>query len=341
MPLDVVVPDLLVASETSPVRDLRLPALERWLARAGLVRRPETSLAALLASAYALEDAPPVAAVSALAELGRHEDGSGTEPGSGWLRADPVHVSVGQDAITLHHAAMLEIAVEEAAALVAALQALYAEDGFELRIATPERWYLRVPEGEVPRTTPLEEALRRNVFRLLPRGSGRVNWASAITEAQMLFTTHAVNTAREAQRRPAINGVWFWGEGALPANVPRPYALVYADDPFARGLAQLSGVRAVEEAASPAALDAVQPGETVLAILEGPARALRRADPQAWAAAARRIDEDWFVNLSEAVERFGAVRIILPTGRDTLVAQVTGGTRWRWFRRGKPLASHA
>ena len=340
MPLDVVVPDLLVASEASPVRDLRLPALERWLARAGAVRRPEGSLIELLASAYALDAPPAVAALSAHADLGV---GSGTElvPNKPWLRADPVHVSVGQDAITLHHADVLEIAAEEAAALVAALQSLYAPDGFEFRIASPQRWYVRVPVAEVPRTTPLEEALGRDVFRLLPRGSGKVNWASIITEAQMLMTAHAVNTARESQRRPAINGVWFWGEGAMPAQVPRPYALVYAADPFARGLAMRSGVRAVEEAASPAALDAVQATETVLAILEGPARALRRGDADAWAAEARRLDDHWFVNLSEAVERFGAVRIILPTGRDTLVAQVTAATRWRWFRRGKPLASHA
>ena len=334
MPLDVVVPALLAPPESpDPLRSLRLPALERWLARAPAARRPETSLTALLASAYGLDHPPPVAAVALLAE-------AGAQPGE-WLRADPVHVSVGHDAITLHHAAVLEPTREEATALAAALQSLFAADGFEFRAIAPERWYVRIPEGERPRTTPLETALARNVFGLLPRGSGRVNWAGAITEAQMLLTTHAVNEAREAQRRPAINGVWFWGEGALPRSVAKPYAIVYAADPFARGLATLSGARAVADTPTPASLDAVREGESVLVVLDGPARALQRGDPEGWLAAARALDEAWFVNLSDAVERFGAVRIILPTHRDTLVAQVTGATRWRWFRRGKPLASHA
>ena len=334
MPLDVVVPDLLPPADAPPAqRELRLPALERWLARAGLARRPEASLASLLASAYALESPPPIAALSLLADCGVR-DGC-------WLRADPVHVSVGTDAITLHHPSVLAATRDEATALTAALQAFFAGDGFEFRAATPERWYVRVPEGEVPRTTPLEQALQRNVFGLLPRGSGRVNWPSALTEAQMLLTAHAVNSARESQRRPAINGVWFWGEGALPASVARPYSLAYAEDPFARGLALLSGGRAVEPPASLDGLDAVREGETVLAIVAGPSKALQRGDLEAWAAAARRLDDAWFVNLTDAVERFGAVRIILPTGRDTLVAQVTAGTRWRWFRRGRPLASHA
>jgi hypothetical protein len=329
VPLDVVVPDLL----PPPEKDLRLPALERWLARAPQVRRPEAGLVELLASSYALPSPPPVAAVSLFAEAGVR-DGH-------WLRADPVHVRAGRDAITMHHASGLEATRGEAQALVAALQSLFASDGFEFRAPSPERWYVRVPAREVPRTTSLDEALRRSVFGLLPRGTGSVNWPSAITEAQMLLTGHEVNAAREARGLPAINGVWFWGEGALPASVARPYALVYAADPFARGLAALSGARAVEAVPAIAALDAVRPEETVLVILDGPMRAQQRGDAQAWSREAQALDDGWFVNLAEAVERFGAVRIILPTGRDTLVAQVTGSTRWRWFRRGKPLASHA
>ena len=334
MPLDVVVPALLPPPEAPPaLRDLRLPALERWLARATLARRPESTLVELLASAYDIPSPPPVAAVSLLAETGVRE--------GHWLRADPVHVRVGQDAITLHHAAVLEVAPGEAAALADALQGLFAADGFEFRAVHPQRWYVRVPEGEVPRTTPLELALRSNVFRLLPRGSGRVNWPSAITEAQMLLTAHAMNAAREAERRPAINGVWFWGEGALPARVARPYSMVYAADPFARGLAQLSGSRAVDHVPTPDGIDAVRPDESVLVVIDALEEAVARADVGAWTAAARALDDAWFVNLAELVERFEAVRIILPSAHDTLVANVTGATRWRWFRRGKPLASHA
>ena len=33
----------------------------------------------------------------------------------------------------------------------------------------------------------LDAALGRNIFGLLPQGSGRINWRSAITEVQMLL----------------------------------------------------------------------------------------------------------------------------------------------------------
>ena len=45
--------------------------------------------------------------------------------------------------------------------------------------------------------------------------------------------------------------------------------------------------------------------------------------------------------LGNAIERFDAVRLILPADRDTRVATLTPAARWRWFRSRKPLATHA
>lgn len=333
MPLDLLVPDLLsLGGDPSALTDLRLPALERWLARADRVRRPEKGPDELLANAYSLATPPPVAAVSLAAEEGRHE--------GNWLRADPVHLRVGQDAVSLYHSAVLDVTRDEANALVAELQALFSGDGLEFRAPVPERWYVRVPEGELPATTPLDEALGRNIFGLLPQGKGRINWRSAITEAQMVFSGHTVNERREAQGLPAINSVWFWGGGVLPESLPKPYALIYADDPFARGLAIISGARVAALPRDAGGLDAVGPGETVLVVLDSLTAAARRGDREAWKAAAAKLDDDWFVELRGALDRFDAVRIILPARNDTLVANVTARSRWRWLRSVKPLATH-
>ena len=333
VPLDLLVPDLLsIGDDPSALADLRLPALERWLARADRLRRPERDAATLLASAYALAVPAPAAAISLAGDEARHE---GT-----WLRADPVHLRVGQESISLHHSAVLDVKREEANALVAALQSLFRDDGFEFRAPVADRWYVRIPDGEMPTTVPLESALGRDIFGLLPRGTGRVNWQSAITEAQMVLSSHEVNERREAEGLPAINSVWFWGEGMLPGSVAKPYALVYADDPFARGLAVLSGTRVAALPANAASLDAVGPRETVLVVLDPLSAPARRGDRAAWKAAAARLDDDWFVDLRGAIDRFEAVRIILPARKDTLVASVTAGSRWRWLRRRQALATH-
>lgn len=334
MPLDLLVPDLLLPVETpAGMRELRLPSLEKWLARADLARAAARGANEVLAHAFSLPRPAPVAAVSLAAD-------DEPRPGS-WLRADPVHLRVGQDAVALHDAAVLGIRPDEAAALVAELQAQFASDGLRFVAPRADRWYVQVPDAELPRTTSLDRALGRNVFGLLPKGPGRINWPSAITEIQMMFSAHAVNTERERLGEPAINSVWFWGEGALPATLASPYALVYADDAFARGLARVSATRHAELPAGLAGVDAVGVNESVLVVLDGLTAPLHRGDEDAWKRAAQRLEEGWFAPLGGAIERFEGVRLILPGFADTRIATLTGASRWRWYRPRKPLAAHA
>jgi hypothetical protein len=334
LPLDLLIPDLLIdSSAPEPVRGLRLPWVERWLARADIARVPLRGVPAWLGRAFGLPDPPPVAAVTLAAD-------DAPRPGN-WLRADPVHLRVGGDSLSLHDASGFEVTQSEASALVAALQAHFAGDGLEFIAPSPRRWYVRVPDDEVPRTTPLDEAVGRNVFGLLPRGTGSINWPGALTEAQMVLAAHPVNSARLDSGQPPINSVWFWGEGAAPASIESPYALAYSDDPFAHGLARLSGARAFPAAAGFDRVDAVRAEQWVLVVDGRLTEALGAGGEDAWVAAARDLDERWFAHVEAAVGRFEAVRLVLPGPRDTLVATISPRARWRWFRSRKPLATHA
>ncbi len=334
MPLDLVVPDLLLPADApAALRDLRLPWAERWLARADRERVAIRGVDAWLGRAFALTEPLPVAAVT-LAGDGAAREGT-------WLRADPVHLRLAQDGVTLHDASVLDVTRGEATALVSELQSLFASDGLEFVAPVPERWYVRVPEGEAPRTTPLDEAIGRNVFGLLPKGAGRINWGSAITEAQMVLSTHAVNAARESAGHPAINSVWFWGAGTAPPAPVSAYALVHADHPFARGLGKISGTRTLPAADGFARIDAVRPDEWVLVVEDRLTRALRSGGEEAWAQAAQALDAAWFAHLGAAAERFEGVRLVLPTARDTVVATLGAQSKWRWFRARRPLAAHA
>lgn len=328
MPVDLLLPDLL-----HPGLEARMPALERWIARGTASTRPHGDAQSLLAQAFALPSPPPVALVSLAAR--------GPAPEGEWIFADPVHLEVRQDAVALHDAGTLGLTAEEARALAATLGGHFAQDGLELRVESPERWYARVPAGESPVAVPLAEARGRNLFGLLPRGAGRINWASALTEAQMLLAAHSVNIEREANGRPAVNGVWFWGAGARPVTVAKPYARIHSSDDFARGLAALASVRSLPEPRGWSEVEAPAGGETVLVHLVQAVEPVRRGDREAHARALAELDERWFAPLRDALARFGTVNLLLPRARDTLSVALAARDRWKLFARARPLADHA
>lgn len=330
MALTVLVPELLVPGA---VEGLRLPALEKLLARADATRVAARGAPAWLAGAWGVHAPLPVAAIT-LAADDAPRDGH-------WLRVDPVHLQVEGDELVLRDTCVLDISADEAAALVASLRQLFRDDGLEFIAPRPNRWYVRVPPGEIPVTTSLHDALDRNIFGLLPKGAGKLNWRSAITEVQMLFSGHAVNLKRDAEHRPAVNSVWFWGEGDRPCVAAAPFATVFADDALAIGLARLSGVRAQPLADAFAPRGKSDGNGEALVVLDHLVAPLRRGNLDAWRAAAQSLDEQWFTPLAAALSSLGCVRIVLPGARDTAIFALGGKSRWRFLRSRKPIASHA
>ena len=333
MPLDLLVPDLLVPRDApEAMRSMRIAAMERWLARADVKSVAAEGAYGWLGQEYGLASPPPVAAITLAGE-------GVTQPGD-WLRADPVHLRVDHDAVVLHDPALLDLGARDAAALIDALQRHFAADGLTFLAPAPSRWYVRAKDGTLPRTTPLADALGRNVFDLLPVG-GAYNWRSALTEAQMTLAAHDVNRTRESEGGLPVNSIWLWGEGPTPPHVERRYASVYADDPFARGLGVLSGASVHALPKSIDAIDLAREDDRVLVVAGLLTAPLRRADANAWVALAQAMDGAWFAKLGDARARFGAVRVVLPAARGTRVATLDGAARWRFFRPRRPLAAHA
>lgn len=330
--LTLLVPDLLPPIDASDAwRALRLPALEGWLARADAARAPCTGDAWLLRE-WGCEADAPVAALTLVADAGPRE--------GVWLRADPVHQRVEGHALVLHDASVLDLAPEEVDAALAALNGFFARDGLEFVAPVRERWYARIPAGEEPASVPLDEAVGRNPFGMVPKGGVKLAWPSLFSEAQMLLANLAFNAEREAAGRPALNGLWFWGAGPLPARLPQPYARVLARDPLARGLCMATGSTPAEPPARLASLAGDRAEET-LVVLDDLRVPLRRGDVAAWTQAARALDEAWFAALGDALHDVGHVRLVLPAARDTAVFDLRPAARWRFLRRARPLASHA
>jgi hypothetical protein len=332
MPLTLLVPDLLPpAGAPEAMRGLRLPSLEAWLARADVTREPGGGSAWLLRQ-WGLGDDAPVAALTLAADGGPRE--------GAWIRADPVHQRVERHALVLHDAAVLELAREEVDEALSALNGFFGPDGLEFVAPVAERWYVRVPEEELPRTHPLERAVGRNPFGMLPEGGARLRWPAIFSEAQMLLAGLPLNAERESAGRPTLNAVWFWGGGTYPARLARPFACVAAADPLARALALASGCAVQSLPAGPDALPSRESADC-LVVADALRAPLRRGDLEAWAQAARDLDRDWFSRLGAAIAAFGRVRLVLPGERDTATFDLGRGARWRVLRRARPLASHA
>jgi hypothetical protein len=294
-----------------------LPALQTLLSKGR--REPlSTDLTSCLFDLFHLQaEAERDRPVAALGALGEGLDAAG----GWWLRADPVHLVADRDQLYLSACSTLEVTRREADELVTELNRLYAEDGWQFIVATPEHWYLRLPRPLAMRTVPTAVAMGRRVGEVLPQGEDALVFQRAMTEIQMLLHASPVNTRRSEQGLLAVNSLWFWGGGELPLAGEPAWNRVVADDPLARGLARLHGI------------EMETPATATLASVAGKPRVL------------------WQANL-ESLERaeqelFAPLLAMLRSGELTeLVIALPGLGRWcidraalrRWWHRRKSLS---
>jgi len=320
MHCSLFIPEFFSSRSGAPAE--RLAAAETLLARG---RRKRTALIEQDAWFFERFGVPrqrdwPVAPFTLLAD-------GGTPEGHFWMRADPVHLSVGRDTLALDGLA-LDLSLAEAEALVATLNRHFGEE-LAFRAPRPERWYIRCPQAPRLETTPPAAARGAAFGELLPRGADATRYRALLNEVQMLLHEHPVNVEREARGAPPANSVWLWGGGGLEAPRARPFSVVLAEDPLAQGLALAAGVpRRMLPANAGAALSAL-PGEgKALIVLDAPyGMALER---------------DWFAPLLAALEegRIGMLTLILP-GKESLLHVETVRSDLRHFwRTRKPLESY-
>jgi hypothetical protein len=282
--------------------------------------------------------------------------GDGGTPGtSAWLRADPVHMRVDRDQLLLDALPAATLTDSDAAELVGVLNAHFAADGMTFRATGTRTWYVETPQPPDAVFTPLGEAAGNNADALRPQGGDALAWQRIANEVQMLLHEHPVNEAREARGELAINSVWFWGAGVLPAAPESRYRQIWSDDPVARGIALLSGARAAAAPRSAAQwLDRQIDngsengsenggGGRYLVVLDGLRRTVREQGLAAWRAALLDFERNWFAPLQEALrrDRIGMLTLHALAPHCTLSAEIIRGDLAKFWRRAKPLAAYA
>lgn len=211
--------------------------LSRLLARSRATRTPSEGTDATILQAFGVERQRdwPVAPFTWLGDGGAATSGY-------WLRADPVHLRAERDALVLVDAQRLSLDDRVAHGLVAALNAHFAQDGFQFHAPAPDRWYISLPAAPALTTTPLHVASGRSIDPLLPQGDDARSWHGRMNEIQMLLHEHPINEAREAAGLSPINSVWIWGGGSMPSVEANRFDTVWGNLPLLRGLARAAHV---------------------------------------------------------------------------------------------------
>ncbi len=218
----------------------RLPALETLLARADCRTNFPVGYERTLMHLFGLPQSPdrdvPEGALSRYAQTGEKPEGV-------WLCAAPVHLFADQSRVYLNAIDESALSENEASQLIVELNKVYKEDGWEFVQHTSTRWYLRIPKEPNIHTTPLHDVDGKPIHDKLPQGDDALQWHRVLNEMQMLLHSSSVNSTRQDRREVVVNGVWLWGVGALPNAVKTSHwQKVWADDPFAMGLAALNGI---------------------------------------------------------------------------------------------------
>jgi len=163
-----------------------------------------------------------------------------------WLRADACHIRPDINGARLLALGNMLLQDDAVKALQPALQAVFAEAGFDFDMGARGGWYLKLPEGTpLPETLPPAEALGLDLLEhhiITATGGGR-RWRALLSEAEIALHHHPHNAERIKAGKLAINSLWFWGGGVLPERVGSTVAELYSDDETAWALAAAAGIR--------------------------------------------------------------------------------------------------
>jgi hypothetical protein len=235
---------------------------------------------------------------------------------------------------------MLALTQAEADQLVAEVMEVYANDGWILKPARPDRWYLKPPAIPEIRTAPLPTVVGRNVHDYLPQGKDSKAWCTILNEIQILLHTARINSERESRGALPINSVWFWGGGRLPEPQQVPWVKVWASEPLSLALARLSQIptASVPVSAEEWLAQADTGGEHLLVLDQARGAALY-GDVDAWQAFVETLEEKWIEPLLIALKHDAVRSLTLYTDFAPGFAMDAKRAR-RWWRRRRPLSSY-
>lgn len=228
--------------ESLPDAAGRLPALLlKVLARARRMDRPESeSLAFNLQS-------PPLPAPAVLSRLS-DPDHLNDDPGSWWLRFDPVRLVPDLTSVWVDRTMPLDFSASELRPVADELQRMFEAEGLGWKAAAGGFGLLALDEDPGCSFLPPDQVHGQRLDEVLPAGPGAARWRRLINESQMIF--HQFRPMGRADQQGV--GLWFWGTGRTTHTVPGMPPLRVVDrtgNAMVRGLGRWLGA-AVEDSST-------------------------------------------------------------------------------------------
>lgn len=305
--IDILLPFGLPSPELAPdlIRQLKTPALATLLGRAkkepqapewqsfdGFANAlPHEAWLAQqfgLAGRLAHSGSPPVA----LAAM----EMFGLKPDEGvWFILNPIHIHVTRDHLVLMDQRQLPILEQEARALFALAEPLFAESHMALRYGDAHTWFMRADAWADLRTSTPDAACGHNIDIWMPKGPFERDWRKLQNEVQMHWHDHAVNQEREMRGQKPINSLWLWGgtPSAMPPAQTR-YTAAFNLPPWMGALGQTRDMTAAQLISA-----APQQGLLVLDMLVETALA---GDWGLWLEHMQELELHWFAPLLDALK---------------------------------------
>lgn len=269
---------------------MRLPALEKILARSQQEILSADCLEDWLCGAFGVTG-------SAVAPITLRADG--ITPGAAcWLRADPVHLHIGHDQMTMQPLAA--VSPEDAARLCESLNRHFAADGLQFMAPNPQRWYLRLEREPMITTRSLSEAAGRDVRGFRPEGAEALRWDGLLNEIQMVLFQHPVNSAREERGELMVNSLWLWGGGYASGKLRQPCSVMFTDSMLAAAFAAVADVRHASLPDNAAQYLSNREGK-ILIVWEGLSLALQHGDLGGWCDSLHHFERDCIGPLFQAL----------------------------------------
>jgi len=334
--LTLLVPELIwpEPADQFTLGKLAAPGFEWLLAHARCDQQPRRPFESALADCFGLSQAP----LGALRLLG---EGNEAARSGHWLCADPVHLRFHQERIILADAGAFELEDDEALAIIESLNVEFADIG-QFHAASAKRWYLRLNATVDHVSAPISAVAGRRVDSELPKGDSTLTrW---LNEVQMFLHLHSVNERRQAEGKPAVNSMWLWGSGELGSETlatDAQFSSVWTDNPLAIGLARRLKIPLHAPAENLSTVLA-EGGDAPLLVLDQLLQCVLYENGDGWRQAFERLEADCFMPLRKGLgSKVDRIDLIAPTIYGQLHYTLTAGERWKFWKKGQPVAAIA
>lgn len=277
-----------------------IPVLEKCLRFATTQSTPDPGFINALWQLFGLGPVQydhPIAAITRLVDDG--QDVSGI-----WIRADPVSLQAGRDAVVLQDPTTFDLDKHEALIFAADIKQLFADQGLQLQVPSNNRWYLRLPEPPKINTTPIHQVAGEDIACHLPTGKDQAWWNRLANEVQIGLHLCPLNRERERRGALPINGIWMWGSGALPSSPGRNWSCVFGDEVTTQGLSILTDTPYQELPTTAIELFEQATGQQdILAVLSLGMRHQQYSDISGWQDFIAYVEEAWLAQIKTLLQK--------------------------------------